>query len=141
MPVAAASGSAARGLDRGSGARGCPFAIIGDWNRDLEQEANATARTNSADPRDAIVASKVRSLFRELNDGVPADSAMVLAAADRSLAPACEAHLSHAVLSKSLVDVLDPGSVAGGSPQAAFLTRDRNTGSNYCALKIELRAR
>ena len=120
---------------------GVPFAIIGDWNRDLEQEANATARTNSADPRDAIVASKVRSLLPELNDGVPVGSAMVLAAADRSPAPACEAHLSHAVLSKSLVDVLDPESVAVGSSRTSFLTRDKNTGSNYCALKIELRAR
>src|SRR4029078_5450008 len=52
---------------------GRAFLILGDWNRDLEQEIRGRfpPRSDGSDPTAAVVPDKVRNLYPEINDGVP----------------------------------------------------------------------
>src|SRR5689334_5468216 len=63
---------------------GAAFAVIGDWNRDLEEEwrGHYPARSDGSDPRGPIDPAKVRNLLPEINDGAPPASAMSLARVD-----------------------------------------------------------
>ena len=65
-----------------------PFAIVGDWNRDLEAEAAGgfSARSDGTDPTGPLDVAKLRNLWPEVNDGKPAASLMDLTAMNRSAA-------------------------------------------------------
>jgi|GEM_PF-183559 len=67
---------------------GRPFAVIGDWNRDLEAEVAGgfSARSDGTDPTGPLDVAKLRNLWPEINDGMPAASLMDLTAMDRSAA-------------------------------------------------------
>lgn len=67
---------------------GRPFAVIGDWNRDLEAEfaGGFSARSDGTDPTGPLDVAKLRNLWPEVNDGKPAASLMDLTAMDRSAA-------------------------------------------------------
>ena len=49
------------------------FMVIGDWNRDLEQEVRGgfPARSDGGDPASPVTAALVRNLYAEINDGDP----------------------------------------------------------------------
>jgi len=67
---------------------GRPFAVIGDWNRDLEAElaGGFSARSDGTDPTGPLDVAKLRNLWPEVNDGKPAASLMDLTAMNRSAA-------------------------------------------------------
>lgn len=120
---------------------GKPFAIIGDWNRDLEGEVrrNLTARSDASDPAGPIVVSAVRNLFPEINDHTPPASEMLLANVDRSAAArsACHKTLDQLVLSQRLLQQLDPLSLNAGLLPAK-LVKGPAAASDHCALVTRL---
>lgn len=120
---------------------GNAFLIVGDWNRDLEQEVRRRfpARSDGSDPAGPIDPATVRNLFPEIDDGKPPASAMVVVAVDRRAAArhGCHATLDQLVVSQSLLGLLDPGSLAGGKP-AAVLTRPPGKATDHCSLDTVL---
>ncbi len=120
---------------------GNAFLIVGDWNRDLEQEVRRRfpARSDGSDPAGPIDPTTVRNLFPELDDGKPPASAMEVVDVDRRAAArrGCHATLDQLVVSRSLVALLDPGSLAGGKP-AAVLTLPPGKATDHCSLDAVL---
>lgn len=120
---------------------GNAFLIVGDWNRDLEQEVRRRfpARSDGSDPAGPIDPATVRNLFPEIDDGKPPASAMVVVAVDRRAAArhGCHATLDQLVVSQSLLGLLDPGSLADGKP-AAVLTRPPGKATDHCSLDTVL---
>lgn len=115
-----------------------PFLIVGDWNRDLENEArmNDGARSDRSDPAAPPGDPRViRNLFAEINDGVPASSLMEVVKVDRSAARAngCHAILDQLVVSHSLVAAL-----ARRGPPRARLVAGAAGGSDHCSLETAL---
>ena len=122
-------------------AAGKPFAIIGDWNRDLEGEVrrNLPARSDASDPAGPIVVPAIRNLFPEINDHQPPASEMVLASVDRSAAArnACHKALDQLVLSRTLLQKLDQTSLNTGLLPAR-LVKGPAAASDHCALQTQL---
>ncbi len=123
-------------------ATGGAFAIVGDWNRDLEKEIRGhyPARSDGSNPAGPIVPAKVRNLFPEINDGAPAASAMSLAKVDRSAASTsgCFAVLDQLVISDRFKAMLDPRSLDGGQVAARLIAGPPGA-SDHCALETVLR--
>jgi 5'-nucleotidase (lipoprotein e(P4) family) len=149
------------------GQAGRPFAVIGDWNRDLDAElaGGFPARSDGSDPSGPIDVAKLRNLWPEINDGTPAASAMTLALTDRSVAGVtpsdapldtaelmaemtrestvqaggtCHAKLDQMAFSLSLRDQLARSSLAAaGRVPAALLARPPGS-SDHCPLRVEL---
>lgn len=118
-----------------------PFLIVGDWNRDLEQEVRGRfeARSDRSDPAGPIDPVKVRNLFPELDDGKPAESAMEVVMVDRSAASrrGCHTNLDQLVVSRSLRSMLDPALLPDGRIAAA-LVRPPAKASDHCLLEAVL---
>jgi len=118
------------------------FVIVGDWNRDLEEElaGHYPARTDGSDPAGPIVPAHVRNLFPEINDGVPPASTMTVSAVDRSAADdgACRKVLDQLVVSDRFKTMLEPSSLAGGRVRAR-LVRGPDGASDHCALEVVIR--
>jgi 5'-nucleotidase (lipoprotein e(P4) family) len=120
---------------------GRPFLIAGDWNRDLEAEANGhlPARGDGSDPQGPIQQAVVRSIWPEINDMAPPTSAMALVQMDRSAAAgkACHDILDQMAVSITLRGMLAPASLQGGELPAAFLSRPK-TASDHCPVRTRL---
>lgn len=120
---------------------GNAFLIIGDWNRDLEQEVRRRfpARSDGSDPAGPIDPDTVRNLFPEIDDGKPPASAMEVVSVDRSAAGrrGCHANLDQLVVSRSLLVLLDPTLLPGGMP-VAMLTRPPGKATDHCSLDTVL---
>jgi acid phosphatase len=142
---------------------GRPFAVIGDWNRDIEAEAASgfPARSDGSNPQGPLDVAKLRNLWPEINDGQPAASLMLLPRVDRSAAgvalpdaPAdaadataraaladaagdCHAILDQLAVSASLQAQLTRESLVDGRLTAALLPRPRGA-SDHCPLRVEL---
>jgi 5'-nucleotidase (lipoprotein e(P4) family) len=105
-----------------------PFAIIGDWNRDLD-----------ADPSSPLQPTTLRNLWPELNDLKPPNSAMEVAAVDRNLSritPTCHDILDQLAISSSLKAQLAPTSLTNGRVPAKLLDRPA-AASDHCPLRVE----
>lgn len=64
-------------------ADGMPIVVLGDFNRNLSHEKNTIAqsaiRSDGSDPKSPLTTGiRVRSLYGELNDGAPTNSALTL---------------------------------------------------------------
>ncbi len=123
-------------------ARNQPFAIIGDWNRNLEAEVagNFPARADGSDPSGPLQPATLRNLWPELNDLVPAASGMELAAVDRGAArvnPACHEKLDQLAVSLSLKAQLAATSLKNDHVPAALMPRPAGA-SDHCPLGVEL---
>jgi endonuclease/exonuclease/phosphatase family metal-dependent hydrolase len=120
---------------------GRAFLVVGDWNRDLEQEVRGgfPARNDGCDPRSPVIAASVRNLYAEINDGDPPQSAMALAKVDRSAASAAGCHeaLDHLVVGEPLRRVLDPASLEDGRVTGR-LVRVPPAASDHCMLEASL---
>lgn len=118
------------------------FVIVGDWNRDLEEElaGHYPARTDGSDPAGPIVPAHVRNLFPEINDGAPPASTMTVSAVDRSAADdgACRKVLDQLVVSDRFKAMLDPSSLAAGRVRAR-LVLGPDGASDHCALEAVMR--
>ncbi len=126
-------------------ARAAPFAILGDWNRDLEAEiaGNFPARSDGSDPTGPLQPTMLRNLWPELNDLTPPASAMELAVVDRSAAratPKCHETLNQLALSLLLKAQLAPASLVNGRVPAALANRPA-AASDHCPLQVDLRFR
>ncbi len=122
--------------------RNQPFMIIGDWNRDLlaEQKHHYPARADNSDPRSPIRnPAIIRNLFPEINDGVPANSAMHLGLVDRHAARVkhCHADLDQIVFSQLLLTQLATPAAQHTLPAAALLNFAQDA-SDHCALQTHL---
>ena len=120
---------------------GRAFMILGDWNRDLNQEIRGRfpARSDGSDPTTPIVPAKVRNLFPEINDGVPRASAMSVAKVDRSAATTgCFAVLDQLAISDRFKAMLDPSSLRQGQVPARLVAGLAGA-SDHCALEAVLR--
>ncbi|HMV52827.1 MAG TPA: hypothetical protein PKC15_03795 [Rhodocyclaceae bacterium] len=117
------------------------FMVIGDWNRDLEQEVRGgfPARSDGGDPASPVTAALVRNLYAELNDGDPPQSAVELAKVDRSAASAAGCHeaLDHLVVGEALRRRLDPASLEDGRVKGR-LVRVPPAASDHCILEASL---
>lgn len=120
---------------------GRAFMVIGDWNRDLEQEVHGgfPARSDGSDPRSPVAAALVRNLFAEINDGDPPQSAMAIAKIDRSTAfqAGCHEVLDHLVVGETLRRLLDPASLDDGRV-AGRLVHVPPAASDHCMLETSL---
>jgi hypothetical protein len=119
---------------------GVAFAVIGDWNRDLEEELRGhfPARSDGANPASPIVPANVRNLFPEINDGAPPQSAMSVAVVNRSAAESgCFAVLDQLVVSDRFKAMLDPRSMEHGRVPARLIAGPPGA-SDHCALKAVL---
>jgi acid phosphatase len=114
-----------------------PFVIIGDFNRNLEQEVggNFPARSDASDPASPLDPAKLRNLFPELNDGVPADSGLRLIRLDRS---ASAAHACHDILDQLVISDLLLNSVLSGTLPQAKLVLGQKGASDHCAISTML---
>ncbi len=125
-------------------AAGEVFAVIGDWNRDLEAEVRGgyRARNDGSDPASPAQAGQIRNLFPELNDGAPPGSALRLAATDRGVAVhgACHPNLDQLVVSRTLLDALDPKALLAGLLPARLLPVPAGA-SDHCVLETVLKFR
>ena len=114
------------------------FAVIGDWNRDLEAEVRGgyRARSDGSDPASPAQPGQIRKLFPELNDGSPPESALRLAATDRGVAVhgACHPNLDQLVASRTLLDALDPKRLLAGLLPARLLPVPAGA-SDHCVLE------
>lgn len=118
-----------------------PFAIIGDWNRDLEAEiaGNFPARSDGSDPSGPLQPTTLRNLWPELNDSNPPASNMEVAQVDRTvsrLTPTCHENLDQLAVSMLLKSKLAPASLLNGQLPAAFLARP-SLASDHCPLRVE----
>jgi hypothetical protein len=120
---------------------GHPFMIVGDWNRDLEAEAqhHYPARSDGSDPTGPINAEVVRNLWPEINDMAPPSSAMALVKMDRSAASgrACHDILDQMAVSLTLRGMLRPSSLDAGELPATFLSRPA-AASDHCPVRTRL---
>lgn len=123
---------------------GEPFAVIGDWNRDLEAEVRGgyRARNDGSDPASPGQAGQIRNLFPELNDGAPPESALRLAATDRGVAVhgACHPNLDQIVVSRTLLDVMEPKTLVAGLLPARLLPVPAGA-SDHCVLETAFELR
>jgi hypothetical protein len=124
-------------------AAGRRFAVVGDWNRDLEAEiaGGFGARSDGSDPTGPLTDPKVlRNLWPELNDLRPSTSAMELVDMDRSAArisPRCHEDFDQIVLSIATKAQLNPSSLKNGRVPAAMLQRPQGA-SHHCPLRLQL---
>lgn len=120
-------------------AAGEPFAVIGDWNRDLEAEVRGgfRARNDGSDRAGPARPDQIRNVFPELDDGEPEASALRLAATDRGAAVhgACHPHLDQAVLSRTLLAHLEPSSLVAGLAPARLIPVPASA-SDHCVLEM-----
>jgi hypothetical protein len=116
------------------------FAVLGDWNRDLDAEVagNFPARSDGSDPAGPIDPSTVINLFPEINDGTPPESASSLAKVDRAAAAGgiCHDILDQFVISNSLKAILNSSLDEAGLH--ARLIRGPDGASDHCALEAVL---
>jgi acid phosphatase len=123
-------------------ARKQPFAIVGDWNRDLEAELSYPARTDRSDPAGPLSSpSLVQNLWPEIDDATPPESDMDIARVDRTsalVAPRCEKNLDQLVVSRLVEAQLTLDGLQVGRVPAALLPRPA-TVSDHCPLRFELR--
>lgn len=123
-------------------AAGMPFLILGDWNRDLDQEVRRRfpARSDGSDPSGPIDPARLRNIYPEIDDGKPPASAMQVITVDRSAAArrGCHANLDQLVMSRTLLALLDSLPSSGGEPTAT-LVRPPGQASDHCSLETELR--
>lgn len=122
---------------------GNSFMILGDWNRDLDQEirGNYPARSDGSDPAGPLTDPlMVRNLFPEINDHVPAASNMRIALIDRSAADhdVCHDILDQLVISESLLQQLDTASLNSGRLAGTLLAPVAGA-SDHCPLRTVLR--
>jgi membrane-bound lytic murein transglycosylase B len=121
-----------------------PFAILGDFNRDLDAETQGRfpARSDGSDPASPVGdATRIRELWPEVNDLTPPASAMDLASVDRSAADhghVCHENLDQLVLSVLLRGQLDPASLMPGGRLSARLIAGVPGASDHCALAATL---
>lgn len=120
---------------------GRAFLIVGDWNRDLDEELRGAypARADGSDAATPGVATAVRNLLAEIDDGDPTRNALALARTDRRAAAggACHESLDQLVISARLLAALDTASLVGGRLPAR-LARGPRDASDHCALESEL---
>ncbi len=120
------------------------FAVIGDWNRDLEAEVRGgyRARNDGSDPTSPGQPAQIRNLFPELNDGSPPEAALRLAATDRGVAVhgACHPNLDQLVVSQRLLDALDPNRLLAGLLPARLRPVPAGA-SDHCVLETVLEFR
>jgi len=120
-------------------AAGEPFAVIGDWNRDLEAEVRGgyRARNDGSDRAGPARPDQIRNVFPELDDGEPESSALRLAATDRGAAVhgACHPHLDQAVVSRTLLAQLEPASLVAGLAPARLIPVPVSA-SDHCVLEM-----
>lgn len=127
-------------------ANGQPFAIVGDWNRDLDAEiaGNFPARGDGTDPTGPLAnPTAVRNIWPEINDQNPLASSMDLAATDRSAAkikPTCHDVLDQLGVSLLLKAQLAPESLQDNRVPATLLSRPAGA-SDHCPLSVEFRFR
>jgi endonuclease/exonuclease/phosphatase family metal-dependent hydrolase len=123
---------------------GVAFAVLGDWNRDLERDTagHFPARSDASDPAGPIDPTKVVNLFAEIDDGAPRASALSLVRIDRraSAAGACRNILDQLVISESMGRLLIPAAQPGSELQGR-LARGPVGASDHCSLEAELRFR
>jgi endonuclease/exonuclease/phosphatase family metal-dependent hydrolase len=120
-----------------------PFLVVGDWNRDLEQELRGhfPARSDGSDPAGPIVPDRVRNLLPEIDDGKPSGSALSLAKVDRSAAASgCFAVLDQLVVSERLVGMLDRTTLDSKRLRARLVAAPPGA-SDHCALRADLEFR
>jgi hypothetical protein len=125
-------------LERWVEAQAGAFMIVGDWNRDLEKEVDMGYRARSdgsdaaARPSDARV---IRNVFPEINDGMPARSAMELVRVERRAAAlrGCRDVLDQLVVSATLVAALTPAA----APHARLVPGPAGS-SDHCSLEVTL---
>lgn len=118
-----------------------PFAIMGEWNRDLDAEiaGNFSARNDGSDPSSPLQPTTLRNLWPELNDLKPANSGMEVAAVDRNLSrvsPTCHDNLDQLAISLLLKAQLVPSSLVNGHIPAKLLERPASA-SDHCPLRVE----
>lgn len=118
-----------------------PFIIVGDWNRDLDAEVVGafSARNDGSDPSGPLQPATLRNLWPELNDGVPANSRMEVAAIDRSIArgsPSCHDILDQLAVSVSLKSRLLPTSLENNKIKGKLISRPA-AASDHCPLQAE----
>ena len=120
-------------------AAGESFAVVGDWNRDLEAEVRGgyRARNDGSDRADPARPEQIRNVFPELDDGEPEASALRLAATDRGAAVhgACHPHLDQAVVSRTLLAQLEPASLVAGLAPARLIPVPASA-SDHCVLEM-----
>ena len=123
---------------------GVAFAVLGDWNRDLERETSADfpARSDASDPTGPIDPAKVVNLFAEIDDHEPLASALSLVRIDRSAAGegGCRGVLDQLVISESMKRLLIAAAQPGSALQGR-LVRGPLGASDHCSLEAELRFR
>ena len=114
-----------------------PFVIIGDFNRNLEQEVggNFPARSDASNPASPLDTAKLRNLFPELNDGVPANTGLRLIHLDRS---ASTAHACHDILDQLVISDLLLNSVLSATLPQAKLVLGQKGASDHCAISTKL---
>jgi lytic murein transglycosylase B len=122
---------------------GHAFAIVGDFNRDLEAEIRGSypARTDGSDAASPLTdPAQVRNLWPEVNDLSPPTSAMDLALVDRNEAHGhhCASQLDQLALSVLLRGQLDPRSLDADGHLPAQLLPRRDGASDHCPLRAEL---
>jgi acid phosphatase len=123
-------------------AGGMPFAILGDFNRNIEGEiaGGFPARSDGSDPAGPLNPATLRNLWPEINDIDPPQSAMQLVAVDRSAAraaPSCHERLDHMVVSETLKAGLAPRSLGLDRVSGALLASAG--ASDHCPLYAALR--
>lgn len=126
--------------------QGRPFAIVGDFNRDLDAEARGgyPARSDDSNATEPLHdPHTVRNLWPEVNDLAPPASAMDLAQVDRSIAARqpCHASLDQLALSVLLRGQLDPRSLTDDAHLPAQLLPMVDGASDHCPLRAEWRWR
>lgn len=118
---------------------GDAFAVIGDWNRDLEAEVRGgyPARNDGSDRAGPALPRQIRNVFPELDDGEPPSSAIRLAAVDRGAAVhgACYPNLDQAVISRTLTDALRPDTLVAGLVPARLVPVPPEA-SDHCVLEM-----
>jgi len=123
---------------------GVAFAVLGDWNRDLEREAAGgfPARSDASDPAGPIDPAKVVNLLAEIDDHAPRASRLALVRIDRraSAAGACRNILDQLVISESMQRLL-MAAAPPGSELEGRLVRGPAGASDHCSLEAELRFR
>lgn len=114
-----------------------PFVIIGDFNRNLEQEVsgNFPARSDDSSPTSPLEPSKLRNLIPELNDGVPAGSGIRVIQMNRS---ASADHACHDILDQLVISDMLLNSVLSGTLPQAKLVLGQKGASDHCAISTAL---
>jgi membrane-bound lytic murein transglycosylase B len=126
---------------------GNAFAVVGDFNRDLDAElrGNYPARSDDADAAAPVSDTvRIRNLWPEVDDLSPPTSALSLATVDRAAADGgkrCHAKLDQLVLSVLLRAQLDPASLTPDGRLPARLLAAVPAASDHCPLAATLSLR